>query len=207
MTINGTIATSYSQEVDPTKDHIKINKKLISFKEQFIYIILHKPKGYLCTHNDPAGRPTVFDLLKMHNKKLFTIGRLDFNSSGLVILTNDGHFTQKISHPKSNIQKTYHVKINKILTTKDKERLQKGIILDGILCQAYHIKTLKTLQKNSWISLSIVSGRNHQIKRMLKELKIFVADIQRMKIGSLSFPTLKPGQYIYLQKKDIESRF
>lgn len=202
--VNGVIITKLGTKVYPNKDKIEVNNKIINKNIPKMYVILNKPSGYLCTSYDPFGRPTIYEIIKKIKIKLNYAGRLDFNSEGLVFLTNDGVLINKITHPQNKIDKVYLVKIKGIIKDNDIKLLEHGIPLSPIYtsnpCQ---VKILKRDRNISLLEITIREGKKRQIRRMFSYLGYKVIKLKRTQIGILNLNGLKPGQYRFLQKQEI----
>ncbi len=203
--VNGAIITELGTKIDVNKDKIEVNSKIITKKISRIYLILNKPKGFLCTYHDPFGRPTIYDLLKKIKNKLNYAGRLDLNSEGLVFLTNDGELINQITHPKKKIKKVYEVKIKGHLNENYLRQLEKGVPITPIFttnpCQ---VKLLKTGIENSLLKISISEGKKRQVRRMLAYLGFQVLELKRTHIGILNMNNLETGQYRFLKREEIK---
>lgn len=203
--VNGAIITELGTKIDVNKDKIEVNSKIIAKKISRIYLILNKPKGFLCTYHDPFGRPTIYDLLKKINNKLNYAGRLDLNSEGLVFLTNDGELINQITHPKKKIKKVYEVKIKGHLNENYLRQLEKGVPITPIFttnpCQ---VRLLKTGRENSLLKISISEGKKRQVRRMLAYLGFQVLELKRTHIGILNMNNLETGQYRFLKREEIK---
>jgi 23S rRNA pseudouridine2605 synthase len=202
VTVNGRVA-ELGMKADISRDHIKVSGKLISSPSSKTYLMFHKPLRCITALQDPEKRPTVMDYMKRVKAKVFPVGRLDFNSEGLLLLTNDGELSNAIMHPKKKVPKTYRVKINGSLEDKAKEKLEKGVRLDDGMTKPAKVRIIKTLKANSWISITITEGRNRQVRRMLERVGHPVIRLIRTRIGSLGLGTLKPGEYRYLTDEEV----
>lgn len=203
--VNNEIITKLGTKIDPEKDVIKLDNKIIKKENKHIYILLNKPKGYLCTYRDSFGRQTIFDLIKEIKIKLNYAGRLDYLSEGLVLLTNDGDLIYKITHPKKKIKKVYIVKINGIPEKKHIEKLEKGASLSpNIITRPCFIKMIKKKNSSSIFRITLWEGKKRQIRRMFSLIGFSVLKLKRIKIGTLSLDDLKVGQYRYIQNDEIE---
>jgi 23S rRNA pseudouridine2605 synthase len=189
--------------VDPEKDIVKIDGKIISIEKK-IYIILNKPAGYVCTSKDTHARKKAIDLIDKKLGRLYTVGRLDRDTEGLLILTNDGNFANNIMHPRKKIPKTYIAKCAGKIDNKKIDSLKKGIILEDGPTLPAEIKLLETSNNSYTIEITIKEGRKRQIKRMIKAVGNMVKYLKRIKIGNLELGNLKLGQYRELSKKEIE---
>lgn len=203
VTVNGKVAT-LGMKADIEKDHIKVDGRLLLKPEKKIYLMLNKPRGVVTSLYDPEGRTTIRDLLKDIKYRIFPVGRLDYESEGLLLITNDGDFAQSILHPSKKISKTYLVKVKGILTDEKILSLRKGVPLeDGTTAPAKVIK-IRESEKNCWLQITIYEGRKRQIRRMLEKVGHPVLKLKRIAIGDLRLGRLKPGQYRMLSKEDIE---
>src|SRR6187431_465084 len=170
VTVNGEVIKELGTKADPEKDHIKVNGKLINPQLQSrekVYVLLNKPKGYLSSVSDPEGRPLVTELLPPSLGKLYPVGRLDFNTKGLLLLTNDGDFTNFITAARNKVEKVYEGKVKGIPDEKAIERLRRGVTLeDGTLTAPAKIRKVGETENNSWFEILLHEGKNQQIRRM-----------------------------------------
>lgn len=201
--VNGVTAT-LGMKADLAKDHIKVKGKLIGMPQSKVYLMFHKPLNCLTASNESEGRPVVKDFLRHVKAQVFPVGRLDFNSEGLLILTNDGDLANAILHPKSKIPKTYHVKIDGFLENKDIMKLEKGVRLEDGMTAPAKVRVARTLKANSWIDITIYEGRKRQIRRMLQSVGHPVSKLIRTRINGLSLGNLKAGEYRYLTHEEVE---
>lgn len=203
ITVNGNVIRELGAKADPEKDHIKVNGKLINPRQTKTYILLNKPKGYITSLRDTEGRPTVMDLLRRVRAKVYPVGRLDYDTEGLLLLTNDGDLANAIMHPKREISKTYHVKLKGILEDRDLDKLRKGIKIEGGITAPAEAKRLKRTNENSWIEMTIYEGRKRQIRRMLERIGYPVLKLKRIRIGFLDLKGLEIGRYRYLTSEEV----
>lgn len=203
VTVNGQVA-SIGMKADPLKDHIKLDGKLIKRAEPHVYMILNKPRGVVTSLSDPEGRPTIKDYLRGVRSRVFPVGRLDYDSEGLLLLTNDGELTQAILHPSKKIPKTYVVKVKNVIGDKELESLRAGIRLkDGMTAPA-SAKRVKDTENNSWIEMTIYEGRNRQIRRMLEQLGHPVMRLRRIAVNGLKLKGLEPGRVRPLTVEELD---
>lgn len=206
VTVNGEIA-ELGAKADPETDHIKVRGRLINPKlqsQQHAYILLNKPKGVLSSVSDPEGRTLVTDLVKGHGK-LHPVGRLDFNTEGLIILTNDGEFTNKVAASKT-IPKVYQVKTKGIPTEVAIRKLSRGVRLDdGFKTAPAEIKTLKPTEKNGWYEVTLFEGHNQQIRRMFDSIGHSVVKLKRIRIGQITDAGLPTGRTRKLTEAELKS--
>ena len=207
VTVNGAVVKELGSKADPEKDHIKVNGKLINPQLQSrekIYVLLNKPKGYLSSVSDPEERPLVTELLPPSLGKLHPVGRLDFNTEGLLLLTNDGDFTNFITAARNRVQKVYEVKVKGVPAEGGIQRLRRGITLeDGTRTAPARIKLLSETQTNAWYEVSLHQGRNQQVRRMFELIGHSVLKLRRTRIGFLKDENLKPGYYRFLSAGEV----
>ncbi len=201
--INGKIAT-LGDEVDVSSDSVKVNGKPINIVKKYDYYIMNKPKGYVCTVKDDKGRKTVMDLLPPNIKRLFPVGRLDYDSEGLLILTNDGDLTFKLTHPKNEVPKTYLVKTEKPVNTEDLNKLRSGVIVDGVKTKKCKITLVETTKTGSKLHITITEGRNRQVRKMFEAVGNCVDFLKRIKIGDLKLSGLNRGEVRPLSAYEID---
>ena len=203
--VNGKLINELGTKVSPEKDEIYFDDKKIENKEELVYILLNKPIGYVTTAKDQFNRDTVMNLIKI-KERVVPVGRLDMYTSGALLLSNDGNFVYKITHPKHEINKTYTVTLKGIVTKEDIEKLEKGVDIGGYTTKPAKVKILKTdIEKNiSRLEITIHEGKNRQVRKMCEAIGKKVQALHRTKIGNISVKTLKIGQWRYLTKKEIE---
>jgi len=202
VTVNDKIETKLGISIDPAKDIVKLNNQILRADVRKKYIILNKPKGYLCTTKDSFGRKIIYELLPDVKEKVYYAGRLDYYSEGLVLLTNDGELINKLTHPKNKIEKTYLVKINKKITSEHLAEFEKGIPLTDLFTTSRC--KIETIDKNSnLLKIIIKEGKKRQIRRMFSYLNYKVLNLKRIKIGNLYLGNLKTGHYRVLKKEEI----
>ncbi|QYO67079.1 pseudouridine synthase [Leptolyngbya sp. 7M] len=209
VTVNGEVIREIGTKADPEKDHIKVRGKLINpllAHRENVYILLNKPKGYLSSVADPEGRKVVTDLVKGLGK-LHPVGRLDLNTEGLIILTNDGEFTNAVASSKK-IPKVYLVKVKGLPSDVAIRKLTRGVRLkDGFKTAPAEIKTLKPTDKNGWYEVTLYEGHNQQIRKMFDSIGHSVVKLRRIRIGSIDDPRLPVGRYRRLREDEIRSLF
>ena len=207
VTVNGEVIKELGTKADPEKDHIKVNGKLINPQLQSrekVYILLNKPKGYLSSVSDPEGRPLVTELLPPSLGKIHPVGRLDFNTEGLLLLTNDGDFTNYVTAARNRVEKVYEVKVKGVPTDSGIERLRRGITLeDGTRTAPAKIVKLHETQTNAWYEVLLHQGRNQQVRRMFELIGHSVLKLRRTRIGFLKDENLNPGYYRLLSPAEV----
>ncbi len=208
VTINGAVVTELGTKADPAKDHIKVNGKLINpllSSQQKVYVLLNKPRGYLSSASDPEGRPLVTELLPASLGRIYPVGRLDFNTEGLLLLTNDGDLTNFVTAARNRVEKVYEAKVKGVPPEAAIERLRRGVVLDdGTRTAPAKIKLLDETSTNSWFEISLHQGRNQQIRRMFDLIGYSVIKLRRVRIGSLTDEKLKPGYWRLLSPVEIK---
>src|SRR5213079_3233862 len=209
VTVNGRVVTELGSKADPDRDHVKVDGKLITRREPHRYILLYKPKEVMTTVEDPQGRRTVIDLVRGVRERIYPVGRLDFHSEGLVLLTNDGDLAYKVSHPTHGSVKTYHVKVRGVPEERLVEKLRRGITLEGKRTLPCDIDRIKTTGKgqdegNSWFEVKLREGRTQQIRKMFKAVGHPVSKLRRVAIGPISDPKLTPGVWRELTRHEVK---
>src|SRR5665648_142390 len=200
--VNNFVVTELGTKVDPQKDIIKVDDKLVKYKENkhYSYILLNKPKGYLTSLSDPFGRPTVLDLLKDIKERVYPVGRLDYNSEGLLILTNDGELTYALTHPTKEVEKIYIVKVKGIPSSEKLKTLSKGVTLkNNYKISPCHIYLLNTINGNAILKIKIKEGKKRQIRKMAEYIGHFVLKLKRIQTGPISLTGVKPVSYTHLR--------
>lgn len=202
--VNGKIVTELGTKIDTEKDVVYYNHKKVEKKQKLIYIMLHKPKGYVTTVKDQFQRPTVLDLLKTVKERVYPVGRLDYDTSGLLLLTNDGALTYRLTHPKHNIEKTYEAKLFGTPSEADILQFRKGVLIDGKKTQPAKLEILEKGEKYCTVRIIIQEGRNRQVRKMCQAIKHPVAQLKRVGTGTLYLKNLEKGKYRYLTEKEIQ---
>ena len=201
--VNGKIVSELGSKADPDKDRIEVDGKRIEPKQQKIAILLYKPDGYITSMKDPEGRPTVAQLVDSIPVRLYPVGRLDYHTEGLLIMTNNGELSQSIQHPSRAIDKVYWAKV-KGIPAKDKlDKLRKGITIEGRKTLPARVGILET-RKNAWLEMTIREGRQNQIRKMCEAIGHPVLKLRRVAIGPLHDTKLKPGQFRHLTPQEIK---
>ena len=207
VTVNGAVVQELGTRADPATDRVCVDGKDVQGSESRRYLVMHKPKGCITSTSDPEGRTTVMDLIGTDaSRGLFPVGRLDYNSEGLLIVTDDGEFANRILAAKNKIPKTYEVKISGRPSVEAIQKLRDGIKLDGRLSVPESIRLIKPAA-NPWYEITLVEGRNRQIHRMFERIGFLVEKIRRVSIGNLTLRGLEPRQVRELQPREIERLF
>jgi len=204
ISVNEKIVRELGTKVDEQKDIIRYKGKIITPPGKKVYILINKPKGYVSTTKDDLNRRSVLDLIKGIKCRIFPVGRLDYNSSGLLILTNDGELTYKLTHPKHQIEKKYWIKIRGAPDESELDKLRNGIDLDG--CKTLPAKVKIIDKKERWIKLEIIiqEGRNRQIRRMCEAIGCLVIKLKRISLGKINLGNLREGQWRHLSSEETE---
>jgi pseudouridine synthase len=222
VSVNGEVITEPGTKADPRLDEIRVEGKLLRGPERHVYIAIYKPKGYMTTVSDPEGRPTVMDLLKGVEERVFPVGRLDYMSEGLLLLTNDGDLMSQLTRAGSHVPKTYMVKVSGKPSEEAVDKLRDGIMLPpepglagargkkqpGVERRSFAVRTqpaaiqLAVDQENPWFEVTITEGRNRQLRRMFEQIGHHIEKIKRVRYGSLTLD-LEPGEFRYLTPKEV----
>ncbi len=188
--------------VDPERQRVTLDGKPLRAAKK-IYLLLYKPKGYVTTYKDPGGRQTVYDLLKDVPEKVFSAGRLDLNSTGLLIFTNDGEFADRITSPESHVPKTYLVKASILLSDDQLDQLRRGVALADGPTRPAEVKRVRNSSRYTFFEITITEGRNRQVRRMVETLGAKVLKLVRTEIGSIRIGELQIGKYRPLTEQEI----
>lgn len=202
VSVNGNIITELGTQVDGG-DKITCDNQIVSYVEQFDYYALNKPIGYVTTVKDEKDRPTVLDLMKEVPTRIFPVGRLDYNTSGLLILTNDGELTYALTHPKHDVNKTYHAKVKGKVSDIAIEKLKKGIFIDGKKTAPAMVEIIQLNSTTTTLSISIHEGRNRQIRKMCDAIGHSILKLGRVAIGEMTLEGLAQGKYRKLTESEI----
>jgi 23S rRNA pseudouridine2605 synthase len=200
--VNGKVITELGTKADLSRDHIKVDNKLLHEPSRLVYLAVNKPRGYVTTVSDPEGRPTVMDLLKGVRERVYPVGRLDYNSEGLLLFTNDGEFANRITSARNHIEKTYVAKVTGTLAEQQEEQFRKGLPLDGRRTAPAGLKLIKP-GESPWYEVKLVEGRQNQIHLMFKHFGLLVEKLRRVRIGFLELD-LRPGEFRHLAPKEVE---
>lgn len=195
--VNGQVVREMGTCADPEKDHVRVNGRRININIPEVFVILNKPPGYVTSTRDPLERPTIYDLLGRVKVRVFPVGRLDFDSEGLLLLTNNGRIAQACLHPKFHVAKTYLVKVSGVLLDEEIKTLEKGVVLDDGPTAPAIIKKSGKAKVNSWIEITIHEGRTRQVKRMIEAVGHRVARLRRIRFGPLHLGDLSLGSFRY----------
>lgn len=206
VAVDGKVVTELGTKINPITNKVEYEGKLVKPQEEKVYVLLNKPIGYVTTVKDQFNRDIVTDLIKGVEVKLLPVGRLDMYTSGALILTNDGDFIYRVTHPKHEIEKTYNVTLRGIIESTQVEELEKGVKIEDYITKPAKVKILKIDNEKSIsrIQITIHEGKNRQVRKMCEAVGKKVLALHRCKIGSLDVKDLKIGEWRYLSKKEIE---
>jgi pseudouridine synthase len=203
VVVNGAAITELGSKADLERDHIRVDGKLIRPPKQLVYLALHKPNNTVTTASDPQGRVTVMDLLRGVKERVYPVGRLDYHSEGLLLLTNDGELANGIMSAVSHLPKTYLVKVKGTLTAEQEEQFRRGVPLSGQRTMPAGLKLLRAAD-NPWYEVRLYEGRNHQIRLMFKHFGHLVEKLKRVRIGPIDLGRLKPGEFRHLEHEEVK---
>lgn len=201
--VNGIIVKELGSKINPEKDVVTVYDKKIHEKEEHIYIKLYKPEGYITTVKDQFNRKTVLDLVNI-KERIYPIGRLDYDTSGLLLLTDDGDLANKLMHPKYHIFKTYEADIKGSISEDSINILKNGILIDGYKTAPAKVKLINRSQKNTSVQISIHEGKNRQVRKMFEKIGHRVIKLKRISFGNINLGGLMEGQWIYLTDDEIK---
>lgn len=204
ISVNGARVTHPGVKADPARDDIRVDGRLVSIEAERVYVMLHKPKGVVTTLSDPQGRPIVTDLVGGVGERVYPVGRLDYDSEGLLILTNDGDFAQRLSHPRFGIPKTYRVKVAGVLQRAEIKALEKGIDLEDGRFAPTLVRVDKVNRGSTWLTLTIQDGRNRVIRRAFESLGHDAVRLIRTAVGDVALGSLVEGAWRPLTPRELQ---
>ena len=202
ISINGKVVAELGTIINEKKDKVEFEGRILELKNDFVYLKLHKPKGYICSNADEKGRKTIFDIVQS-DKRLFSIGRLDYNTEGLILLTNDGDFAQIFSHPRNEIDKEYIVVIEGKILESELAILRAGVVENGIKMPKAKVDAIKYDGRTTRISVVIDEGQNRQIRRMFEAIGRDIILLKRVRVGPISLGGLTRGTFKPLTKEEM----
>ena len=203
VAVNGTVVTELGTKADPDTDTITVDGKPLSIDEQRVYLLLYKPVGYMTTMKDPEGRPIVTDLLKGIKERVYPIGRLDYNTEGLLLLTNDGALANILMHPSHEVDKGYLVRVSGHATAQQMKMLSEGVKLEDGMTAPAKVLPVSESEQNSWISITIHEGRYRQVRRMCEAVGLNVVRLKRARYDFLVIGEMKPGEFRHLTPEEV----
>ncbi|MEW6324102.1 MAG: pseudouridine synthase [Nitrospirota bacterium] len=205
VTVNGRVVTELGSKADPDRDHIKVEGKLLRLHPPTVCLMLNKPREFITSLKDPEGRPTVMELIRGVKGRLYPIGRLDYHTEGLLLLTNDGELAHLLMHPRHGVSKRYEVKIKGQLDDDEIQRLARGVRLEDGTTAPCTIKKMGKADKNSWLEVTLHEGRYRQVRRMFEAAGHFVLKLRRVGYGGLALGDLPVGRWRRLTPAEIDT--
>ncbi len=200
--VNGKVIKEMGFRIEESTDQVSYDDRVVTVEKQFRYILLNKPTGYVSTVSDEYNRPTVLDLVSL-NERIYPVGRLDYDSSGLLLLSNDGELTNMLLHPKFKVEKVYHVLLDKLITQIALYHLEQGIDLEGKRTSRCKITQIRVMDNRSLLEVKIREGWNRQIRRMFDAYGYRVESLERIAFGPLTLTGLKPGEWRPLSRYEV----
>ncbi len=202
--VNGMISSELGVKVDPVKDVVSVDGQVLDRESiQRHYILMNKPRGVMTTLDDPEGRSTVMDYVKEVSERVYPVGRLDYLSEGLLLLTNDGEMANMIMHPSYNITKVYEVKVFGSVNDAILKKLRDGVVFQGHHLKPLSVRVIKQLPSKTWLEFRLGEGRNREIRNICEGCGLTVDKLRRVAIESLSIEDIGPGKYVFLTKKEL----
>jgi pseudouridine synthase len=203
--INGRTVEDLGVKIEAEGDRVAVDGRLIRSGRSLIYLAMNKPPGYLVTRDDPEGRPTVMSLLPKLRKAVFPVGRLDFDSEGLLLLTNDGELAFRLTHPRFEIKKVYAVEVEGEMSAEEAERLEKGVRIDGRRTAPARVRVLGRGPRGSLVQIEIHEGRKREVRRMMDLIGHRVRSLKRIEFAGLELLSLPLGQWRHLRRDEIQA--
>ena len=201
--VNGQIVDAMGVKIDPQQDRIAVDGQLINCRPRLRYLLMFKPAGYICSAHDERRRRTVLDLLSGVSERVYPVGRLDYNTSGLLLLTNDGELTNRLIHPSHQVEKTYLAEVTGIPNSHDLRRLREGIMLDDGMTAPAKVRLCSTRADSAVVELQIHEGRNRQVRRMMEAIGHPVKHLRRTAVAFLTLKGLQAGQWRELTAEEV----
>jgi 23S rRNA pseudouridine2605 synthase len=201
VTVNGEPARELGTKADLDRDDVRVDGVRVKAPRAPVYLVLNKPRGYVTTRRDPEGRPTVMSLVPAVTG-LFPVGRLDVTTEGLLLLTNDGAFAERVSHPRFEVPRVYLAKVHRVPDPETLERLRRGVRVDGELLAADRVRVVEA-ENNAWVEVTLHEGRQHEVKRLLEAVGHPVSKLRRVSFGPVTTRGLEPGQFRALAPEEV----
>ncbi|MFQ6084186.1 MAG: pseudouridine synthase [Candidatus Aminicenantia bacterium] len=205
VSVNRETVEKLGLKIDPQQDSVEVDRKKVIFKEHLIYVLLNKPKGYIVSLKDPLNRPKVTDLLPPLKGRIFPVGRLDFNTEGVLILTNDGPLAHRLAHPRYQVEKVYIAEVKGIPDKEKIEKLRKGVYLYGKKTSPAKVRIITKKGKKAILEIKLCEGRKREVRLMCLAVGHPVIELKRVELGGIRLKGLKSGEWRYLKKSEIES--
>jgi 23S rRNA pseudouridine2605 synthase len=205
VTVNGTPVRELGTKADPSRDDIRVDGRRLRMRDAFRYVLLNKPRGYVTTRADPQGRPTVMDLLGGIPEYIYPVGRLDFDSEGLLLLTNDGDLASRLTHPRHGVPRIYDVQVAGVPDAHDVDRLARGVPIDGRMTALADVRVVSAgrIRDHGRLQVTLYEGRNRQVRRMFDAVGHPVERLRRIAIGPIEDRRLKAGQWRELDADEV----
>jgi 23S rRNA pseudouridine2605 synthase len=201
VTVNGEAVRELGTKADLESDDVRVDGVRVKAPKAHVYLVLDKPRGYVTTRRDPEGRPTVMDLVP-RVAGLFPVGRLDVTTEGLILLTNDGAFAERVSHPRYEVPRVYHAKVRRVPDPETLERLRRGVRVEGELMAVDRVRVIEA-GNNAWVEVALHEGKQHEVKRLLEAVGHPVSKLRRVAVGPVTTKGLEPGQFRALTPGEI----
>jgi 23S rRNA pseudouridine2605 synthase len=201
VTVNGEYVRELGTKADLATDDVRVDGVRVKAPQAHVYLVLNKPRGVVTTRKDPAGRPTVMDLVP-HVAGLFPVGRLDVTTEGLILLTNDGAFAERVSHPRYEVPRVYHAKVHRVPEPETLERLKSGVRVEGDFMAVDRARVIEA-DNNAWVEVALHEGKQHEVKRLLEAVGHPVSKLRRVSFGPVTAKGLEPGQFRSLTPEEI----
>ena len=201
--VNGKTVTELGLQIDPERDSVYLRGRRLTLPENKVYIMLNKPVGCVSTCHDEKGRRTVLDCVQGVDARIFPVGRLDFTTEGLLLLTNDGELANKLTHPRHEITKRYYAVVDSYVTPEQIRELERGVFIEGGKTAPAHLKLMKAAAERTELTLTIHEGRNRQVRRMFEAIGKNVVFLKRISVGDINLGNLKRGEYRFLTEEEI----
>ena len=202
--VNGTIVKELGVKIDVDQDIVTIDGKILELEENKIYILLNKPVGYITTMSDEFNRKKVIDLLKNVEERVYPVGRLDFDTSGLLLLTNDGDLAYKLTHPKYEIEKKYIAKVKGVPTEQELKQFREGLKIEDYITSKAKVRIINREKGNSTLEVIIHEGKNRQVRKMCSKIGHAVVELKRVEMGEIKLGDVKEGKWRYLSSKEVK---
>jgi 23S rRNA pseudouridine2605 synthase len=209
VSVNGKVVTELGTKADPSRDEIKVDGRRIKLEQRRVYILLNKPRGYVTTRSDPEGRPTVMDLVKRVREYVYPVGRLDYDSEGLLLLTNDGELAARLTHPRHEVQRIYEARVKGVPDDHELERLTKGMVIEGRRTSRARVSVARIRDTpggpHAIVEIAIHEGRQRQVRKMFDAIGHPVVRLTRIAIGPITDDEMPPGYYRDLTPKELST--
>lgn len=203
MKINGRVVTELGTKASPARDRITVDGQPIHLAHDRVYLLLHKPVGVVTTMSDPQGRPSIGQMIAGLRPRVYPVGRLDFHSAGLLLLTNDGELAMRLTHPRYGIRKTYRVKVKGEINEEGLETLRRGVPLDDGRTQPAFVRVAERSERKAWLEITIAEGKHRQIRRMCEHVGLSVEKLVRTRLGPIALGKLPPSTFRQLTSDEV----